>query len=360
MPGFVEITPWHWAGFILCVLIFLALDLGLFHRHARVVKFKEAAAWSAVWFALAMAFAGAMAHWRGREEAVQFTTGYLIELSLSLDNVLVIALIFAWFRIPVKFQHRLLFWGILGALVMRGAMIAAGVELIHQFDWVLYVFGAFLVFTGIKMLFSGKETVRPEKNLALRLARKCFAVAPDLDGQKFFTRLRGRSPEGLAQINPSQTPRVGPGGKDSGAAKARLDGRLALTPLAVVLLLIETTDLIFALDSVPAVFSVTRKAFIVFTSNIFAIIGLRSLYFLLAGALGYFRYLKIGLSFVLAVIGVKMLLDPHGQEPKGFQVEIPTSVSLMTVATIIVIAIVLSVMVAEREKRTGAGNSSKP
>ena len=327
MPGFVEITPWHWAGFIICVLIFLALDLGLFHRHARVVKFKEAAAWSAVWFALAMAFAGAMAHWRGREEAVQFTTGYIIELSLSLDNILVIALIFAWFRVPIQFQHRLLFWGILGALVMRGVMIAAGVELINQFNWVLYVFGAFLVFTGVKMLFSGKETMQPEKNLALRLARKIFAVSPDLDGQKYFTRL---------------------------------DGRFALTPLALVLLLVETTDLIFAVDSVPAVFSVTRKAFIVFTSNIFAIIGLRSMYFMLAGALGYFRYLKIGLSFVLAFIGVKMLLDPHGQEPKGFQVEIPTSVSLMTVATIIVIAIVLSVMVAEREKRTGAGNSSKP
>ena len=324
MPGFVEITPWHWAGFILCVLIFLALDLGLFHRHARVVKFKEAAAWSAVWFALAMAFAGAMAHWRGREEAIQFTTGYLIELSLSLDNVLVIALIFAWFHIPVKFQHRLLFWGILGALIMRGTMIAAGVGLIRQFDWVLYVFGAFLVFAGIKMLFSGQETVQPEKSLALQLARKLFAVAPDLDGQKFFTRF---------------------------------NGRLALTPLAVVLLLIETTDLIFALDSVPAVFSVTRNAFIVFTSNIFAILGLRSMYFMLAGALGYFRYLKIGLSFVLAFIGVKMLLDPHDHVPKGFQVEIPTGVSLMTVATIIVIAIVLSVMVAEREKRTGTGNS---
>ena len=325
MPGFVEITPWHWAGFIICVLIFLALDLGLFHRHARVVKFKEAAAWSAVWFALAMAFAGAMAHWRGREEAVQFTTGYIIELSLSLDNILVIALIFAWFRVPIQFQHRLLFWGILGALVMRGVMIAAGVELINQFNWVLYVFGAFLVFTGVKMLFSGKETMQPEKNLALRLARKIFAVSPDLDGQKYFTRL---------------------------------DGRFALTPLALVLLLVETTDLIFAVDSVPAVFSVTRKAFIVFTSNIFAIIGLRSMYFMLAGALGYFRYLKIGLSLVLAFVGVKMLLDPHGQEPKRFQVEIPTGVSLMTVATIILIAIVLSVMVAEREKRTGAGNLS--
>jgi tellurite resistance protein TerC len=327
MPGFVEITPWHWAGFIVCVLIFLALDLGLFHRHARVVKFKEAAAWSAVWFALAMAFAGAMAHWRGREEAIQFTTGYIIELSLSLDNILVIALIFAWFRIPVQFQHRLLFWGILGALIMRGAMIAAGVGLINQFNWVLYAFGAFLVFAGVKMLFSGQETLQPEKNLALRLTRKYFAVSPGLDGQKFFTRL---------------------------------DGRSALTPLALVLLLIETTDLIFAVDSVPAVFSVTRNAFIVFTSNIFAILGLRSMYFMLAGALGYFRYLKVGLSLVLAFIGVKMLLDPHGYEPKRFQVEIPTGVSLMTVATIIVIAIVLSVMVAEREKRTGAGNSSKP
>ena len=319
MPGFVEITPWHWVGFILCVLIFLALDLGLFHRHARIVKFKEAAAWSAVWFALAMAFAGAMAHWRGPEEAIQFTTGYIIELSLSLDNILVIALIFAWFRIPVQFQHRLLFWGILGALIMRGAMIAAGVGLINQFDWVLYVFGAFLVFAGVKMLFSGKETVQPEKNLALRLARKCFAVSPDLDGQKFFTRL---------------------------------DGRFALTPLALVLLLIETTDLIFAVDSVPAVFSVTRKAFIVFTSNIFAILGLRSMYFLLAGALGYFRYLKIGLSVVLAFVGVKMLLDPHDHPPQWFQIEIPTSVSLLVVAALLLISIVWSVTAAWRGKKT--------
>jgi tellurite resistance protein TerC len=317
MPGYVEITPWHWAGFILCVLIFLALDLGLFHRRARVIKFREAAAWSAVWFALAMAFAGAMARWRGPEEAVQFTTGYIIELSLSLDNILVIALIFAWFRIPAQFQHRLLFWGILGALIMRGAMIAAGVELINQFDWVLYLFGAFLVFAGVKMLFSGKETVQPEKNLVLRLARKLFAVSPDLDGQRFSTRL---------------------------------DGRFALTPLALVLLLIETTDLIFAVDSVPAVFSVTRKAFIVFTSNIFAIIGLRSMFFLLEGALGYFRYLKIGLSVVLAFVGLKMLLDPHDHPPRWFQIEIPTGVSLLVVAVILSISIALSVTAAKRDK----------
>ena len=177
MPGFVEITPWHWAGFILCVLIFLALDLGVFHRRARVVKFREAAAWSAVWFALAMAFAGAMAHWRGREEAVQFTTGYIIELSLSLDNILVIALIFAWFRIPVKFQHRLLFWGILGALVMRGAMIAAGAELIRQFDWVLYVFGAFLVFAGFQNAFfrpgNGAAGKKPGAAARTKMFRLC-------------------------------------------------------------------------------------------------------------------------------------------------------------------------------------------
>ncbi len=275
----VEITPWHWVVFIFCILFFLALDLGVFHRRARAVKFREALAWTALWFALAMLFAGGLAHGRGREEAVQFTTGYVIELSLSLDNVLVIALIFAWFRVPPAFQHRLLFLGILGALVMRGAMIAAGVALIHRFAWVLYLFGAFLVFAGVKMLFARNEMAPPEKNLALRLARKLFPVTPNLDGQKCFTRL---------------------------------DGRLALTPLALVLLLVETTDLIFALDSVPAVFSVTRKAFIVFTSNVFAILGLRSLYFLLAGALGYFRYLKIGLSAVLVFIGVKMLIEPHG------------------------------------------------
>jgi tellurite resistance protein TerC len=201
---------------------------------------------------------------------------------------------------------------------MRGAMIATGAELINQFDWVLYVFGAFLIFAGFKMLFSGQETVQPEKNLALRLARKCFAVAPDLDGQRFFTRL---------------------------------DGRLALTPLALVLLLIETTDLIFAVDSVPAVFSVTRKAFIVFTSNIFAIIGLRSMYFLLAGALGYFRCLKIGLSVVLAFVGVKMLLDPHDRPPQWFQIEIPTGISLLVVAAILSISIALSAAAAWREKK---------
>jgi tellurite resistance protein TerC len=258
-----------------------------------------------------------MVHWRGREEAVQFTTGYLIELSLSLDNILVIALIFSAFRLPLQFQHRVLFWGILGALVMRGAMIAVGAALIREFSWVLYVFGVFLVFTGIKMFFAGEQTIEPEKNPVLRLARKIFPVARDFEGEKFFTRL---------------------------------NRRFALTQLALVLLLVETTDLIFAVDSVPAVFSITKNAFIVFTSNVFAILGLRSLYFLLAGALGLFRYLKAGLSIVLVFVGAKMLLDPHEKSPQWFQIGIPTGVSLLVVAAILLIAIVLSVTAARREK----------
>ncbi|HEY5231994.1 MAG TPA: TerC family protein [Verrucomicrobiae bacterium] len=310
--------PWHWAGFIVCVLIFLALDLGVFHRGSRIVKFKEALAWSALWFTLAMIFAAAMFYWRGRKESVQFTTGYLIELSLSLDNILVIALIFAWFRVPAELQHRVLFWGILGALAMRGAMIAAGAALINRFDGVLYVFGVFLVFTGVKMIFSRNEALHPEKNIALHLAKKLFPVADGFEGGKFFTRL---------------------------------DGKFALTPLALVLLLVETTDLVFAVNSVPAVFSITRKAFIVFTSNVFAILGLRSMYFLLAGAIGYFRYLKIGLSVVLVFVGAKMLLDPHDRMPQWFQIEISTAISLLVVAAILVISIALSVAVARREKK---------
>ena len=316
MLGLVEITPWHWAGFILAVVFFVALDLGLFQRGSHVIKFRQAITWSAVWFALAMAFAGLMLCWRGREEAAQFVTGYLIELSLSLDNLLVIAIIFSTFRVPAQFQHRVLVWGILGALVMRGAMIIGGAALIQRFEWVLYGFGAFLVFTGGKMLCSGKETVEPEKKTVVRLARKLFPVAPALDGNKFLTRL---------------------------------DGQCALTPLALVLLLIETTDLLFAVDSVPAVFSVTRKAFIVFTSNIFAVLGLRALYFLLAGALGLFRYLKIGLSIVLVFIGGKMLLDPHEAAAKWYQLEISTGVSLVVVAAIISTSIALSIAAARRE-----------
>lgn len=310
-----EITPWYWLGFIVFVLFFIALDLGAFHRRAHVVKFAEAIGWSAFWVALAMLFALAMVVWRSREEAIQFTTGYVIELSLSLDNILVMAVIFAYFRIPLEWQHRLLFWGIIGALAMRGAMIAAGVALINRFNWILYLFGAFLILAGIKMLVEKKQ-VDPEKNIVLRIARRIFPVSPNNDGQKFFTRI---------------------------------NGRFALTPLALVLLLIETTDLLFAVDSVPAVFSITRKAFIVFSSNVFAIIGLRSMYFVLADALGYFRYLKFGLSVVLVFFGAKMLFAPHGPSAQWFQIQIPTSISLLVVAAILSISMVLSITAAQRE-----------
>ena len=313
----VAITSWHWAGFILCVVFFLALDLGVFHRKSHVVKFKEALGWSLVWVTLSMLFAGALVPLRGRQESVEFLTGYIIELSLSMDNVFVIALIFAYFRVPSQHQHRVLFWGILGALLMRGAMIAAGSALIQRFQWTLYLFGAFLVFTGIKMLFVTDEGVHPEKNPVIRLARKFFPITADFDGQKFT---------------------------------GRMAGKFALTPLALVLLTVETTDLIFALDSIPAIFAVTTKPFIVFTSNVFAILGLRSLYFVLAGAIDYFRYLKVGLSLVLAFIGAKMLIDPHGHTEKWFQVEIPTSVSLLVVAAIIATSIALSITAAKREK----------
>ena len=313
-----EITPWHWAGFILFVILCIAVDMGAFHRRPRAVTFREALAWSAVWFSLAMLFSGLLLHWRGREEATEFVTGYLIELSLSLDNILVIALIFAAFQVPAEFQRRVLVWGILGALVMRGAMIGVGAALVQHFSWVLYVFGVFLVITGAKMFFAKQEAVEPEKNPVVRFARKLFPISPALDGQKFLTRCNG----------------------------AR-----ALTPLALVLLLVETTDLIFAVDSVPAVFAVTQKAFIVFTSNVFAILGLRSLYFLLAGAIGMFRHLKAGLSVVLIFVGTKMLLDPHDHSPQWFQVKIPTATSLLVVAAILAIAIALSITAAKREKK---------
>jgi len=318
MLGLIEIAPWHWAGFILCVIVFLALDLGVFHRQAHVVKFKEALIWSSIWFTLALLFAAALVPLRGKTEAVQFVTGYLIELSLSMDNVFVIALIFAYFRVPSQHQHRVLFWGILGALIMRGLMIGAGAALIQRFLWTLYLFGAFLVFTGVKMLFASDEAIHPERNFVLRLAKRYFRVTPEFHRQKFALRN---------------------------------EGKFMLTPLALVLLMVETTDLIFAVDSIPAVFAVTTKPFIVFTSNVFAILGLRSLYFVLAGAIAYFRYLKIGLAFVLVFIGIKMLLDPHDEPEKWFQVDISSSVSLLVVALILATSIALSVAAARRARK---------
>lgn len=316
MLALVEIRPWVWVAFIGFVLFFLALDLGVFHRHAHVVRFKEALVWSCVWFSLAMLFALGVRYFRDEKESLEFVTGYLIELSLSMDNVFVIALIFAYFKIPSQYQHRVLFWGILGALAMRGVMIVAGVALIDWLDWILYVFGAFLIYSGVKMLFVETD-VEPEKNPVVRLARKLFPISPELDGQHFHTRWNGRA---------------------------------ALTPLALVLLMVEATDLIFAMDSIPAIFGVTKRPFIVFTSNVFAILGLRSLYFVLANAIGYFRYLKAGLSLVLVFIGVKMLLDPHDRPPLWFQVDIDIVPSLLIVAGIISISIAASVIAAWREQ----------
>ena len=282
-----------------------------------MVKFREALLWTSVWFSLAMLFALGLKPLRGNKEALEFVTGYLIELSLSMDNVFVIALIFAYFRVPDRYQHRVLFWGIVGALLMRGLMIGAGVALISWLQWILYPLGAFVLFTGIKMLFVQTE-VHPEKNRVIKWVRKLYPVSPHMDGQKFVTVWQGRQ---------------------------------ALTPLALVLVMVETTDLIFALDSIPAIFAVTTKPFIIFTSNVFAILGLRSLYFVLAGALDYFRYLKVGLSMVLVFIGVKMLIDPHDSPPRWFQVEIPISVSLLVVGGIILVSVVLSIAKECRMKK---------
>lgn len=332
MLGLVQLTVWHWIGFVALVLVLLALDLGLFHRRAHVVKYREALMWTGVWLCLALAFALALRPMRGQKETLEFLTGYLIELSLSLDNVFVIALIFAYFQVPANQQHRVLFWGILGALVMRGFMILVGAALIATIHWVLYLLGLLILYSGIKMLFARTE-VSPEKNRVIRWVRKLYPVSPNLDGQKLFTQWNGRR---------------------------------ALTPLALVLVMVETSDLVFALDSIPAIFAVTTKPFIVFTSNVFAILGLRSLYFVLAGAIGYFRYLKYGLSLVLVFIGVKMLLDPHeGVPPLPFQVEIPISTSLIVVGGILVISMVASVVAGQREKKhpppaTQAGTNPKP
>jgi tellurite resistance protein TerC len=327
MLALINFTVWHWVGFVIAVLFFLALDLGVFHRHAHVVKFKEALTWTAIWFTLSMAFAGLMIPAGGKTEAIEFLTGYIIELSLSMDNVFVIALIFTYFRVPLEYQHRVLFWGILGALIMRGIMIGLGAALIARFHWMLYVFGGFLILTGIKMIFSDEQGVHPEKNIFIRIARRFFPISQDFCGQSFATRL---------------------------------NGAFALTPLALVLLMVETTDLIFAVDSIPAIFAVTQKPFIVFTSNVFAILGLRSLYFVLAGAIGYFRYLKFGLSVVLVFIGAKMLVDPHNAEmvvgatahPQEkllwFQIDIPTWLSLVVVAGVILASILFSVVAAKR------------
>ncbi len=281
---------WLWIAFNVFVLAMLAVDLLVFHREAHEVRLKEAAAWSALWVALALSFNVGVYVLMGRETGLEFLAGYLIEKALSVDNIFVFVLIFSYFGVPPRYQHRVLFWGILGALVMRGAMIAAGAYLIHQFHWIIYVFGAFLVFTGIRMATQDQHAIEPEANPVIRLVRRLVPVSPVYHGQRFFVREE-----------------VSPGGPL----------RLVATPLFVVLVLVETTDLVFAVDSIPAIFAITQDTFIVYTSNVFAILGLRAMYFLLAGVIHRFHYLKIGLSVVLVFVGVKMLGSDFYKVPVG-------------------------------------------
>jgi tellurite resistance protein TerC len=271
----MEHSIWLWAGFGAFILLMLSLDLGIFSRKAHTPTYREAAIWSAVWVTLAGIFSAIVFWHMGHQKGLEFVSGYLIELSLSVDNLFVFLLIFAFFKVPAKFQHRVLFWGVMGALVMRITMIFLGTALIRQFHWLIYVFGAFLVFTGIKMFSQEETAIEPEANPIVRLVTRFVPITRHYEGEKFFTVV---------------------------------DGRRTGTLLLLVLLIVEVSDLIFAVDSIPAIFGVTTDTFIIYTSNVFAILGLRSLYFLLAGVVEKFHYLKMGLAVVLTFIGVKMLL----------------------------------------------------
>ena len=309
-----------WIGFISFVLLLLALDLGVFHRHAHVVTVKEALVWSAVWATLGLSFSvfvyfGYENHWlglgssidaadglinNGTTAMVKYLTGYVVEKSLSIDNIFVIAMIFGFFAVPAIYQHRVLFWGILGALVMRGAMIALGATLIAEFHWVLYVFGVFLIITGIKMLVLKTDHSDPNQNIIVRLTRRFFPITSRFHGEHFI--VRAGAPASYESEFPGTAAL-----SDEAVDKARV-GLLMLTPLALALIVVEFTDLVFAVDSIPAIFAITADPFLVFTSNVFAILGLRSLYFALGGMLDKFRYLKVSLALVLMVVGVKMLV----------------------------------------------------
>ncbi len=302
---------WAWIGFNAFVLAMLAVDLGIFHRQAHRVSVREAAAWTGVWITVALLFNAGIYYLVGAQAGLEFLTGYLIEKALSVDNIFVFVLIFSYFGVPPKYQHRVLFWGILGALVMRGAMIGAGAYLIHQFHWIIYVFGAFLVFTGIRMASENEREIEPQANPVLRVLTRLTPITPGYHGQKFFVQE---------------------------AVGERL--RLAATPLLVVLVLVETTDLIFAVDSIPAIFAVTREPFLVYTSNIFAILGLRALYFLLAGVIHRFHYLQLGLSVVLVFVGAKMLLSDV--------YEVPIGLSLLVIAAILGTAVAASLLFPQR------------
>lgn len=295
-------STWLWVGFNLFILAMLALDLGIFHRKAHVVSLKESIAWTLVWILLALLFNIGVWHYAGPQKALEFFTGYVIEKSLSIDNVFVFAMLFSYFSVPAQFQHKVLFWGILGALIMRAIMIALGAALITKFAWIIYIFGAFLILTGLKMILKREEEIHPERNPVVRWFKKLMPITSGYREDKFFVQENGV--------------------------------RMA-TPLFIVLIMVEFTDLIFAVDSIPAIFAVTLDPFIVYTSNVFAILGLRSLYFALAGVMNKFHYLKIGLGIVLAFVGIKMLLSHSPYK-------IDTLFSLGVVITIIALSIILS------------------
>ncbi|HTB80105.1 MAG TPA: TerC family protein [Opitutaceae bacterium] len=300
------LTPlpwWAWALFFVFIAAMLALDLGLFHRGAQEIKLREALAWCGVWIGLALAFNALLWFWQGPEPAQQFLAGYLVELCMSVDNLFVFILLFAWFKVPSAWQHRVLFWGIVGAVLMRSAFILAGVGLLNRFHWIIYLFGAFLVFTGLRMAWPKRSTeeIHPDRNPVVRLFRHFFPVAASFDGARFFTRENGRR---------------------------------AATPLFLVLLVVETTDLVFAFDSVPAVLAITTNAFIALTSNTFAILGLRSLYFALNRVMPLFRFLKPGLAIILVFIGAKMLATHW--------FEVSTAVSLSVIGSVLAAAVLAS------------------
>lgn len=296
-------TPFFWTAFLLVVIALLSIDLGVFHRKAHTVGFREAAAWSCLWVILSISFGVWIYTEYGRQAGLEFFAGYLIEYSLSVDNIFVFVLIFSYFSVPAVLHHRVLFWGIIGALVMRVIFILAGAALIHSFHWIIYVFGAFLVFTGYKILKQTKPEISPEGNPVVRMVRRVIPVASDYTSGKFLVRLGGKR---------------------------------HITPLALVLITVETTDLIFATDSIPAIFGITKDPFIVYTSNVCAILGLRSMYFLLASVISRFAYLGKGLGIVLTFIGIKMLISGMFQIPIGW--------SLAVIGLILAVSVVLSLL----------------
>jgi tellurite resistance protein TerC len=324
-------TLWLWVGFNVFVLAMLALDLGVFHRKSHVVGLKEAAVWSSIWIGMAVVFNALLfffwkqwvpnSEYSSPEAAVLFLTGYIIEKSLSVDNIFVFVLIFTYFAVPREYQHRVLFWGILGALVLRGAMIAAGAALIEQFGWIVWIFGAFLIFTGIRMAFHKNENIDPEKNPLIKLFRRFVPVTNEYHGNKFFIR------------------------------KA---GVLMATPLFLALVMVEFTDLVFAVDSIPAIFAVTRDPFIVYTANVMAILGLRSLYFLLNGLVHKFYYLKLGLSAILVFAGVKLFWPDLTAVVAGTAAKMPPVISLGVIATILTISVAASLVRASRQESSAS------